>query len=263
MSPSQPDIDERIQSYYGEVFDEGARLTTRSPQGPVEFVRTQEIVRKRVPSGRVIDIGGGAGVYARALQQDGYEVELIDPVPRHVDLATAGGVRARVADARALPFRDAEFDAALLLGPLYHLASRGDRVQSLLEAARVVRPGGFVFAAGLSRYIAFGKATLGRPVPDPYPADWVSLAAEGVPSRGMRFPAGHFHTAEELEDEVRSAGLEVEVVVGVEGPAGGMLESLESAGEDLIDAALTIARAAEAIPAIRDMSAHLLAVART
>ncbi|MFC7790368.1 class I SAM-dependent methyltransferase [Microbacterium sp. MAHUQ-60] len=261
-APNQEEIDARIQAYYGEVFDEHVRLTTRSAQGPAEFSRTQEIVRGHVPSGRILDIGGGAGVHARALQDARYEVDLVDPVPRHVAQAQRAGVRARVADARDLPFPDADFDAALMLGPLYHLASRDERLQAIREAARVVRPGGYIFAAALSRYIAFGKATLGRPVPEPYPEEWVELAAEGTPASGMRFPAGHFHTAEELEAEVAAAGLTVVDVVGVEGPAGGLLESMESAGEELVEATLLIARAAASLRGIRDMSAHLIAVAR-
>jgi len=258
----QDAIDARILSYYGDLFDEEARLSTRSPQGPVEFLRTQEIILGRVSSGRVLDIGGGSGVHAHALQVAGFDVELLDPVPRHIQRARERGVPARIGDARGLPFPDADFDAALMLGPLYHLAARRDRRLALREAARVVRPGGFVFAAGLSRYIAFGQLTLARPAPIPFPAEWVALAATGEPAPGMRFPAGHFHTGEELEDEVRSSGLEVEAVVGVEGPAGGLLESLESAGEELIQSALTVARAAESIPGIRDMSAHLVAIAR-
>ncbi|UNK72554.1 class I SAM-dependent methyltransferase [Microbacterium sp. H1-D42] len=200
-------------------------------------------------------------MHARALADGGFDVALIDPVPRHVEQALSIGVDAHVADARELPFSDASFDAALMLGPLYHLASEHDRVRALREAARVVRPGGVVFAAGLSRYIAFGKATLGRPVPELYPGEWVALAATGTPSPG-RFPAGHFHTAEELQAEVTAAGMHVLEVVGVEGPAGALLESLQDAGEQLSDAALTIARASADLPGIRDMSAHLIAVAR-
>ncbi|MEJ1087559.1 class I SAM-dependent methyltransferase [Microbacterium sp. Mu-80] len=259
---NQQDIDTRIQSYYGEIFDENVRLTTRSAQGPLEFARTQEIIRARVASGSVLDIGGGAGVHARALADAGFSVELIDPVPRHVEQARGVGLSAHVADARDLPFADASFDSAIMLGPLYHLATPDARLLALREAKRVVRPRGYVFAAALSRYIAFGKATLGRPVPDPYPGEWLRLAATGAPSDGMRFPAGHFHTAEELEAEVGAAGLDVLEVVGVEGPAGALLESLQNAGEQVADAALTIAKTASSLPGIRDMSAHLLAIAR-
>lgn len=258
----QDDIDSRIQSYYGQVFDESVRLTTRSAQGPLEFQRTQEIVCAHVPPGRVLDVGGGAGVHARALLALGYDVDLIDPVPGHVEQASAIGIPASVGDARALPHPDGSFDAALLLGPLYHLASRDDRLRALREAARVVRAGGVVIAAGLSRYVAFGAASLGRPVPAPVPGEWIGLIGSGTPSPGLRFPAGHFHTAEELQAELEEAGLRVLDVQGVEGPAGLYLEVAGDVPEPVRSAALTLARASASVPGIRDQSAHLIAVAR-
>jgi SAM-dependent methyltransferase len=57
-----------------------------------------------------------------------------------------------VSDARDLDLGDASVDAVLLLGPLYHLRRRADRVRALSEARRVVRPGGPVFAAAISRW---------------------------------------------------------------------------------------------------------------
>lgn len=263
MSPAdQQDIDARIQRYYGVVFDESSRLTTRSPQGPLEFSRTQEIIRAHVPIGRVLDIGGGAGAHAKALQDAGYAVELIEPVQHHVDSALAAGVSAQLGDARSLPFEAGSFDAALLLGPLYHLASYEDRQTALREAGRVVKPGGFVLAAGLSRYVAFGAASLGARIPSPMPSEWAALISDGAPTGSLRFPAGHFHTAEELSDELEAAGLEVLGVVGVEGPAGLLLEVEKEVDSAVQDAALTLARAAANVPGIRDQSAHLLGVAR-
>ncbi len=40
----------------------------------------------------------------------------------------------------------------LLLGPLYHLIDRADRMTALGEALRVLRPGGVLFAAAISRW---------------------------------------------------------------------------------------------------------------
>ncbi|MDR2996742.1 MAG: class I SAM-dependent methyltransferase, partial [Microbacterium sp.] len=247
---------------YGDVFDESVRLTTRSAQGPLEFRRTQELIRTHVPTGRVLDIGGGSGVHAVALQSEGYDVELIEPVPRHVESALEAGVDARIGDARELPYEDGSFDAALMLGPLYHLASLEDRLTAIREAARVVRSGGMVLAAGLSRYVAFGAVSLARDIPSPIPGEWAALIAHGTPGSGLRFPAGHFHTAEELQGEVEAAGLEVLEVVGVEGPAGLFLEMTPDLDQDVQDAALLLARAASAEPGIRDQSAHLLAIGR-
>lgn len=259
--PDQSDIDARIQTYYGVTFDESARLTTRSAQGPLEFQRTQELIREHAPLGRVIDIGGGSGVHAKALQDGGYDIELIEPVRRHVDAARAAGLEAHLGDARDLPFDNETFDVALLLGPLYHLSSATDRRLALTEAARVIKPGGVLLAAALSRYVAFGSVSLTQPAPERMPADWAALVVEGAPSPSLRFPAGHFHTAEELHDEIEAVGFEVREVVGIEGPAGLFLEEVKEADDELRDAALVIARAASAIPGIRDQSAHLIAIA--
>ena len=61
-------------------------------------------------------------------------------------------VHAEVGDARDLNLPDSSVDAVVLLGPLYHLRKRTHRVQALREASRVVRPGGPVFAAVISRW---------------------------------------------------------------------------------------------------------------
>ncbi|MFB7252437.1 class I SAM-dependent methyltransferase [Microbacterium sp. NPDC056234] len=256
----QSEIDERVRVYYGGLFDEDARLTTRSAQGPLEHRRTQELIAEHISTGRVLDIGGGTGIHARTLRERGFEVVLIDPVPEHVTAAAASGVEALLGDARSLPFADGSFDAVLLLGPLYHLASREERLQALREAKRVTRAGGFVFAAALSRYVAFGANVLGRSVRSD--AALRALWEQGVPLAGDRFPAGHFHTAEELAEEVADAALEVLAVHGVEGPSGLALEGVPADRTDLTEAALVLARATSAEPGIRDFSAHLLAVAR-
>lgn len=260
----QRDIDERIQSYYGAAFDEQARLSTRSAQGPLEFGRVQEIVRSHLEQGaRVLDIGGGAGAHAVALRDAGFAVALIDPVPQHVAAAGAAGIEAVVADARELPFADDSFDAAIMLGPLYHLADAADRLRALAEAQRVTRPGGLVFAGAISRYIAFGQIYLTR---DPAMADvdeWVALLREGRPSPRLRFPAGHFHTAEELAGELTSIGIDAVSVQGVEGPAGMLLEQLPADTDSATrEAAAHLADAAAEMPGIRDFSGHLLAVGR-
>ena len=258
--PDQTEIDERLRSYYGGLFDEDARLTTRSAQGPLEHRRTQELIAEHISAGRILDVGGGTGAHARTLRERGFDVVLVDPVPEHVAAAGSSGIDALLGDARNLSFADGSFDAVLLLGPLYHLAGRSERLQALREARRVTRAGGFVFAAALSRFVAFGANVLGRPVrPDPVVR---ALWEQGTPRPGDRFPAGHFHTAEELDEEVTDAGLEVLAVHGVEGPSGLALEGVPVDRTDLTDAALALARATSAEPGIRDFSAHLLAVAR-
>lgn len=276
LSP-QEHFDNRLLAFYGGEFDEGDRLVGRSGQGVLEFQRTQRIVRDRVPAGsRIIDVGGASGVHAAALAKRGDHVLLIDPVPKHVEAAVSHGTfTARLGDARSLPADDDSFDAALLLGPLYHLVDRRDRLRAWGEAMRVVRPGGWVFAAGISRLATMAwvtviapsieSATSGRATPrSPLPEKWRRLIEEGSGELGPRgFPGGHFHLADELEIEALDAGLEDVRVVGVEGPGAQPIEVSRSRDPLQIAAAQTLAEAYESQPGLRDLSPHLLAMGRT
>ncbi len=47
---------------------------------------------------------------------------------------------------------DASVDAVLLHGPLYHLTDRADRIVALLEARRVLRPGGVLLAVAITSH---------------------------------------------------------------------------------------------------------------
>jgi SAM-dependent methyltransferase len=153
----EPSFDPDILSFYSDVYNEDRRI--RAGIRELELIRTREIIRRYLPSGRldVLDVGGGSGVHAEWLLQDGHQVTLLDPVPRHVNEATARlgahtEFRAEVGDARQLNHPDESFDAVLLLGPLYHLVDRSDRLRAWKEARRATRAGGLVFAVGISRF---------------------------------------------------------------------------------------------------------------
>ena len=47
----------------------------------------------------------------------------------------------------------------LLLGPLYHLTKSAERIQALMEARRVVRPGGLVAVALIHRFASLLDGT--------------------------------------------------------------------------------------------------------
>jgi SAM-dependent methyltransferase len=260
----QTEVDARIQTYYASEFDEDERLTVRSAQGRLERERTQELVTTRIPAGsRVLDVGGATGIHAVALAAAGHEVLLVDPVPEQVRLASLHGTfEARVGDARNLPCDDGSYDVALLLGPLYHLGDRAARLQALSEAARVVRRGGWVFAAAIPRVVRHAALTLGRKTPHPYPADRVALLEHGHAPAWGRFPGAHFHTAEELEEELRDSGLVDVEVCAVEGPDGLAFEHLDVVDEDMHLAALRLVRMVGHLPGVRDLSNHVMGTAR-
>lgn len=163
----EPNIAATI-AYYA-VGKERERLD--EPRGIIEFERTKDILGRYLPPApaTIADIGGGPGRYALWLAERGYCVyhrdlvglhvqQLLDAAAEHpsLDIETAVG------DARQLDLPDASVDAVLLFGPLYHLPLRGDRVQVLAEARRIVRPGGLVFAAAISRWAARLDAIIGK-----------------------------------------------------------------------------------------------------
>jgi SAM-dependent methyltransferase len=244
--------------YYDEE-SESTRLT-RSPHGRLEYLRTQELLRAALPTSgaRILDVGGATGIHAEWLAADGHQVHVIDLVPSHV-AAAAGlpGVTAELADARTLPCADASADAVLLLGPLYHLRDPADRQQALRSARRVLRAGGVLAAAGISRYIGLLEAGAG--MVDAPTGPLRTVIDTGHYDGHVGFMAAYFHTAAELQTEVESAGFTDVVVYGVEGPSW---PALDVSGEfdSRRDAALRCARLVERDPLLINASAHLLAI---
>ncbi|MFB7747428.1 class I SAM-dependent methyltransferase [Streptomyces sp. NPDC059095] len=265
-----PEVAPEVLAFYSETIDESERLTT-SADGALELVRTQEILRPLLPPApaRILDVGGGPGIHAQWLIQDGYEVHVVDPVPRHIDQAAATGATAELGDARKLSAADHSYDAVLVLGPLYHLLERADRDQALAEAVRVVRPGGLVAAAAIGRYASLFEhvATTMLDV-DRVRDAVVDILATGIHEPGRKgFTAAYFHTAASLAEEMTAAGLAGVTVRGIEGPAWAVLKGTEQhTGESVRDspmfrAALQAARLADPYPELLSASSHMLAVA--
>jgi len=164
------DYDEmnHLITYYS-AFDEWGRLERE----PLEFTINLHHILAHLPTaGRVLDNGAGPGQYSMALAEKGYRMTLTDLTPRLVEIAEAkandlglhgsfDGFHTRDArDLDGLP--DERFDAALLLGPMYHLQEEKDRVRAIQELHRVTKPGATVFVAFMPR-TAFLRTSLAQP----------------------------------------------------------------------------------------------------
>ncbi|MEV0641543.1 methyltransferase domain-containing protein [Streptomyces sp. NPDC050619] len=263
----QPAVRAEILAYYAEG-KEDARL--RQGTGRLEFWRTQDVLRRLLPDApaRVLDVGGGSGVHAQWLARDGYEVDLVDPVPLHLEQAARlPGVTARPGDARALPAADASYDVVLLLGPLYHLPERPDRVRALAEAHRVVRPGGLVVAATINRFAQLHDLLREERYFTPlYRERADAVAVDGRhrydPEDGL-FTVAYFARPDEPPAELADAGLTVEGQYGVEGVAwlmGGVEDWLDD--PEHREAVLAATRRTESEPTLLGASGHLLTVGR-
>ena len=225
MSP----IRKEIEAFYSQS-DESQRLTNQ--WGELERLRTESLLGLHLPPPPAVlfDIGGAAGVYAVPLAKQGYHVHLIDPVELHLQQASAYAAQSGVSlasvtkgDARELDVPAGSADAVLLLGPLYHLPERPDRLQALREAHRILSPGGVLLAAAISRFASlidglgqgwFRDAEFRKIVA----ADLACGRHSNPTGQLAWFTTAYFHRPEELAAEVREAGFADIAICAIEGP---------------------------------------------
>ncbi len=265
-------IDPAIESHYGTGYERSRLFPGGRPS--LEFVRSLELLDRLLPPppAGVLDVGGGPGTYAAPLARRGYRVQLVDPVPLHVEQAQAAGAdpagsfSAAQGDARELPQPDQSQDAVLLFGPLYHLTETGHRQQALAEAWRVLRPGGRLMAMAVCRFASLldglYKGWLDdpafRPIVDRDLADGQHRNLDPV-GRPEFFTTAYFHTPDGLAGEIERAGFISLTVYGVEGPGWPLRE--EWTDPRRREQILFAARSVETQPSLIGFSDHLIAAA--
>lgn len=147
-----------VINYYNK-FDEWGRLDRE----PIEFQVNWHYIKKHLPiAADVLDNGAGPGKYSIELAKEGYNVTLTDITPKLVELAekrahelelTAHFNGFHVSDARELNhLKNEQFNASLMLGPMYHLQEENDRIKAIRELNRVTKKDGIVFVAMMSRF---------------------------------------------------------------------------------------------------------------
>lgn len=263
-----------VQSYYA-IFPEESRLEF----GPsrLEFERTKEILGRFLPRppAQIVDVGGAAGVYSLWLAEQGYAVHLVDASPRLVEVARARSATSptplaslSVADARRLPQADGSAAAVLVMGPLYHLTSAGDRATALREAFRVLTADGTIVSAAISRYASTLDGLARKLSLDPRFAkirdrDLADGQHRNDTDNLDYFTTAYFHRPDDLRSELGQAGFRDVTVLGVEGPAW-MLADFDARWEEpaLRKDLLDVARALEAQSSVVGISAHLLGIGR-
>jgi ubiquinone/menaquinone biosynthesis C-methylase UbiE len=268
--------EQEIAAYY----DRGEEQGRLADWGRLEALRTRELLSRLMPAAPavVLDVGGGAGAYALPLAAEGYEVHLVDPIALHVEQARAASAAqpdaplasARQGDARELPFADASADIVLMLGPLYHLTEAADRARALGEARRVLRPGGLLAGAAITRFASTLDGVAQGFLLEP---GFEAIVERDLADGQHRNPDGHpawfttayFHRPDELAREVAAAGFDVTAVLAIEGAVGAAAEThaLDAWLEDPSrrEVLLRAIRRVEAEPSLLGASPHILAVA--
>jgi 2-polyprenyl-3-methyl-5-hydroxy-6-metoxy-1,4-benzoquinol methylase len=161
LNPNETNV---AQHYNHNGFEyESVRLQEYSP---VEFAMTARYFNRWIPEqSTVVDIGVGVGHYAELLAQRGCLLYLIDISQKLLDTTYARLKAAnleqqvlsvqRASATQVVGVETAIADAVLLLGPLYHLCSLEERQNAMREAARMLKPDGLLFAAGINRLVYF------------------------------------------------------------------------------------------------------------
>ena len=267
-------LDPAIDAFYTS-YDEASRLDWSYFQ--LERARTQELLERHLPPAprEILDVGGGPGAYALWLARKGYAVHLVDPVALHVTQAWERSLQQQphalasvnVGDARQLEQPDHGADVVLMLGPLYHLTSRRDRLRALSEAKRVLRPGGLLFAAAISRFASLLDGLRGAVFQD---AEFEQIVRADLHDGQHRndtgkiqyFTTAFFHRPDEFLAELQEAGFAAELY-GLEGPAI-LLADFDArwAAPASRTKLLDLLRLIEREPSLLGLSAHILAIAR-
>ena len=240
-----------------------------------EFAVTMRAFAEHLPTppARVLDCGGGPGRYTIELCRQGYEVILFDLSSGCLNLAKTKATEARVilrgyerGTATDLSrFPDDTFDAVLLMGPLYHLLKRENRLRALTEARRVLKSGGSLFAAFISRYAAHRWAAAHEPawtLERPELADTI-LTTGILPPRGETGTAfaAHFAHPREIVPLLQDAGFEVVDVLGAEGLVSMIEENVNALQGEAWEFWAGLNYRVAADPSIHGCVEHLLAVA--
>lgn len=252
--------------------------------GIVEFLRTKEILSRYIDDGKVIyDIGGGIGMYAVWLAKRGNEVHLIELAESAVEYAKTNMMQdcqfvAETGNALKVNRPDESADVVLLMGPLYHLRDRGGRLQALREAFRVLKKGGLLVAAGISKFSSmtwalsvYGEKKNGNLVEFLDDSMFFNMIkgemTTGDHIRPKEYPKfiaeSYFTTSKEMKEEVVEVGFSGEKAIAVEGciwftPHLAEKWEDEASRERLLE----IVRLTETEPEMMGMSPHFLVVAK-
>jgi ubiquinone/menaquinone biosynthesis C-methylase UbiE len=266
-----------VRDYYAAF---GAKEWDRLswPEGVIEYAVTTHALTRHLPGhGRVLDIGGGPGRYSIWLAQHGYQVVLADLSPNLLDIArtkiTEAGVQAQIEDVLTCDvcdmarFEDGYFDAALCLGPFYHLVQAADRAKAVQELVRVLKPAGTAFVAFMPVY-TFLRRTLALRDERQHLADpaFTSLLMdEGVFLNDVagRFNAGFGVRPQNLAPFMEQYGLktlELLADTGFAAPLAQELQELAQSDPQTYQKAMSLIIDTASDPSLLGASIHLLYV---
>ena len=256
------------EPFYDEYAPkEWERLETHRTEFAVSLRALNEFL-PRTPC-PVLDIGGGPGRYSIELARRGYSVTLLDISGESLRLARQKSDEAHVSLADAIHANSldlsmldsASYDAVLLMGPLYHLLSHAERAQPIREALRVLKPGGRLFAAFITRFAPFRYVANGDPTwLAENPAYARQLLETGIHDQATRFARAYYVHPDEVVPLIEGCGLRTLSLVGCEGVVAGHEDKVNELTGEAWEAWADLNYELGQQPALYGASDHLLYV---
>ena len=142
-----------LEEYYNS-YDEEGRLLSR--HGQVEYLTTMRYIKEcleGISDPGILEVGAGTGRYSVTLAKQGLQVNAVELIEHNLEKLRAkldgtepiSTIQGNAVDLSLFP--DNTFDLTMLLGPMYHLYTREEKLRALSEAVRVTKPGGHILVA--------------------------------------------------------------------------------------------------------------------
>ena len=142
-----------LEEYYIK-YDEEGRLLSR--HGQVEYLTTTRYIEEcleGISEPNILEIGAGTGRYSVTLAKRGFNVTAVELIEHNLEILRSKldgtepitAIQGNALELSLLP--DIFFDLTMLLGPMYHLYTKGEKLRALSEAVRVTKSGGHILVA--------------------------------------------------------------------------------------------------------------------
>ena len=210
--------------YNADPQKEWDRLQKKHPYE--KYITVKMMDRYIRPGGTILDVGGGPGHYSVHYAGEGHAVTLLDLSDENVRFAKKKarqyGVKITALQGNALDlsrFADHSFDTVFLMGPLYHLMNEESRRQAVREAARVLKPGGYLFSSFILMFggVIYGLRDAQETILLPREQEFFEVSARDESLAFEAFTYSYMTTVRDAKELLSSVpGLRTETVFGQE-----------------------------------------------
>lgn len=157
----------------------------------------------------------------------------IELVKHNLGVMKAKGSKVKAYQGNALKlkrFENDSFDLTLLFGPMYHLKTREEQLQALMEAKRVTKSGGYILVAYVMNEYAFLTYGIKE-------GHILENIAEGKLDDSFHVRPGEddlymFMRTEDIESLNKDAGLSRIQIISPDGPANHMRREINALTEE-------------------------------